>query len=253
MISFTEQQLLGWITAWLLPFFRILGLFAAAPIFSSRTIPARAKLALAAVLAIVISPFSNLPVGFTLVNNAAWGAVVREILIGVSIGFLTRLILLVFELAGELIGLQIGLSYAGYFAPGAGHGNAVGVFTGTIASWLFVTMSGPVLLIGCLIHSYQKFPAGLGLPQTKGLDPQRIIVLLGDVFGMAVVLALPVIVLLLLVNFAMGVATKVAPQLNLFAVGFPILILCGLGMLSMIIPLFEPLMVKGLGKAFSLW
>ena len=77
--------------------------------------------------------------------------------------------------------------------------------------------------------------------------------MMSDIFAMSLVLALPVVTLILLINFAMGVATKVAPQLNLFAVGFPILILCGLGMLSMIMPAFEPTHVKGLEAVFSMW
>ena len=234
MITLSEAQILGWLTTWLLPVFRILGVMATAPILSSRNIPARAKIALAMVLAIAIAPFAPTPEGFSLASSAAWPAVVKEVIVGAALGFLVRLVMLTFEVAGELIGLQIGLSYAGYFTPGAASGNAVGALSGLIASWLFVTLNGPLLLIGCLVKSYERFPSGLtsqsNLAQASAstIDPMKIISLLTDIFGMALVLAIPVVTLLLLINFAMGVASKVAPQINLFAVGFPILMLCGL-------------------------
>lgn len=253
MISFTEAQLLAWITGWMLPLLRVLGLFSTAPILSSRNIPVRAKIALAMALAVMLAPLVNVPEGLTIGSPNAWAVIMRETLIGMAIGFLARLVLMIFELAGEVIGLQIGLSFAGYFTPGAGHGNAVGSITGTIASWLFVVLNGPLMLLATLLHSYERLPVGGGLPGPGSLDPQRLVALLADIFGMALVLALPVLVLILLINFAMGVATRVAPQLNLFAVGFPVLMLAGLAMLSLLIPAFEPAMVKGLETIAALW
>ena len=253
MISFTDTQMLGWVTSFLLPLCRVLGLFSAAPVLSSRNIPVRVKVALAMMLALMLAPFVAVPAGFSLASPTAWSVIVHETIIGVAIGFLARLVLLIFEMTGELIGLQIGFSFAGYFTPAAGHTNAVGSITSTMALWLFVTMNGPVLLIGTLIRSYEKFPAGMGLPGSSTLDPQKVVNLMSEVFAMALVLALPAIALILLINFAMGVATKVAPQLNLFAIGFPVLILSGLGMLTLLIPAFEPALVKGLEAVTGLW
>jgi flagellar biosynthesis protein FliR len=253
MVNLLDTQILLWISSWFLPFVRILGLISTAPILSSRNIPARAKIALAALLAIMVLPFLAPVEGLTLASPSAWGVLIREMFIGMAIGFLARLVLLVFEIAGELIGLQIGLSYAGYFSPGSGHGNAIGSFAGILASWMFVTLNGPVLLLSCVIHSYEKLPVGMDQMNRISLDPNRIFGMMSDIFAMSLVLALPVVTLILLINFAMGVATKVAPQLNLFAVGFPILILCGLGMLSVIMPAFEPTLIKGLEAVFSMW
>ncbi len=253
MINLLDSQILAWISAWFLPFVRILGLISTAPILSSRSIANRTKLALAALLAMMVAPFLPPLDGLNIASPSAWAIMLREMVIGMAIGFLARLVLLIFEIAGELIGLQIGLSYAGYFSPGAGHGNAIGSFAGIIASWMFVILNGPLLLLACVIHSYEKLPVVAGQLTSIRLDPNRIFAMMSDIFAMSLVLALPVVTLILLINFAMGVATKVAPQLNLFAVGFPILILCGLGMLSMIMPAFEPTLVKGLEAVFSMW
>jgi flagellar biosynthesis protein FliR len=244
MVSFSEAQLLDWMTTWLLPFFRILGLVMAAPILSHRSVPTRLKISFSLLLSFLVSPFASIPAGLSLASNSFLFEVIRETAIGASIGFLARVVLVVFELAGEVIGLQIGLSYAGYFTPGASTGNAVGSFTGTLGLWFFVTLNGPLLLIGVLIDSFQRLPI-----QGKNAIPSQESVfgfanLLGELFSMALLLALPVIVLLLLVNIAMGVASKVAPQMNLFAVGFPLLLTAGLAMLSLIVVAFEPVIEK---------
>jgi flagellar biosynthesis protein FliR len=244
VVTFSEAQLLEWMTAWLLPFFRILGLVMVAPILSHRTVPMRLKIGFSLLLSFLVAPFAPAPVGLSLASNSILIEVVRETAIGASIGFLARVVLVVFELAGETIGLQIGLSYAGYFTPGASTGNAVGAFTSTFGLWFFVTLNGPLLLIGVLIDSFQRLPI-----QGKNTMPTQESVfgfanLLGELFGTALLLALPVIVLLLLVNIAMGIASKVAPQMNLFAVGFPLLISAGLAMLSLIVAAFEPVIEK---------
>ena len=253
MIAFSESQLLLWVSAWLLPFFRILAVMSSAPVLSSRSIALRTKLGLAAILAVTVAPFAPLPLDFSIASPMAIAAILRELMIGLALGFLTRLVLLVFELCGEMVGLQMGLSYAGYFSPNAGQGNAVASFTGILGSWLFVIVNGPVLLLGCLIHSYERFPVGSALPDIKMLNTGVMVGFLSDIFSMALLLALPVLAVLLLVNFAMGVATKIAPQLNLFAVGFPVLLLCGMGMLGLVMPHFEETLTKSLTMVFSLW
>jgi flagellar biosynthesis protein FliR len=244
VVTFSEAQLLDWMTAWLLPFFRILGLVMAAPILSHRSVPMRLKIGVSLLLSFLVAPLASIPEGLSLASNSFLIEVIRETAIGASIGFLARVVLVVFELAGEVIGLQIGLSYAGYFTPGASTGNAVGAFTGMQGLWLFVTLNGPMLLIGVVIDSFHRLPI-----QGKNVIPTQQSVLsfanlLGELFGMALLLALPVIVLILLVNIAMGVASKVAPQMNLFAVGFPLLITAGLAMLSLIVTAFEPVIEK---------
>jgi flagellar biosynthesis protein FliR len=244
VVTFSEAQLLEWMTDWLLPFFRILGLVMVAPILSHRTVPMRLKIGFSLLLSFLVAPFVSGPVSLSLVSNSILIEVVRESVIGASIGFLARVVLVVFELAGEMIGLQIGLSYAGYFTPGASTGNAVAAFTSTLGLWFFVTLNGPLLLIGVLIDSFQRLP----IRGKNAMFTQESVFgfanLLGELFGMALLLALPVVVLLLLVNIAMGIASKVAPQINLFAVGFPLLITAGLAMLSLIVAAFEPVIEK---------
>ena len=192
MINLLDSQILAWISAWFLPFVRILGLISTAPILSSRSIANRTKLALAALLAMMVAPFLPPLDGLNIASPSAWAIMLREMVIGMAIGFLARLVLLIFEIAGELIGLQIGLSYAGYFSPGAGHGNAIGSFAGIIASWMFVILNGPLLLLACVIHSYEKLPVVAGQLTSIRLDPNRIFAMMSDIFAMSLVLALPV-------------------------------------------------------------
>jgi flagellar biosynthesis protein FliR len=246
MISFTDTQLLGWLNGFLLPFFRILALMSSAPILSSRSIPVRFRIALSGLVAMMVVlpggpapaiPTSSLP---------EVGILAQQILIGLAIGFAARLIFAAFEMAGEIIGLQMGLSYAGFFDPQSGTANAVGRTFSTLALLSFVTLNGPLLLIGVILNSFSVFPIHDGFAQPQGAAGSaypwtlRELVAMGaNLFATALSLALPFIALLLLVNLILGVVSRVAPQLNIFAIGFPVTLGSGLVLLAAGLPLIE--------------
>ncbi|MGS0756711.1 flagellar biosynthetic protein FliR, partial [Roseateles sp. GG27B] len=149
MISFTEVQLLGWLNPLLWPFIRSLALFAGLPIFSQRAVPMRVRVGLAMFIAIAaqpslpvmpLTPLDSMPTLFLLL--------VQQLLIGLSMGFAVRVVFTSLEFAGELIGLQMGLNYAGFFDPSTGgQGTATARFFGSMVSFLFVAINGHLLLI----------------------------------------------------------------------------------------------------------
>src|SRR6218665_4146516 len=116
MISFTEAQLLVWLIPLLWPFVRTLALFAGMPIFSQRNVPMRVRVGLALFISVCaqpslpampVTPLESLPTLLLLL--------VQQLLIGLSLGFAVRLVFASLEFAGELIGLQMGLDFAGFF------------------------------------------------------------------------------------------------------------------------------------------
>ena len=235
MISVTEAQLLGWLASFLMPFFRILGIFTAAPILSARAFPTRIRIGLALLVAMVTAPLSNAaPASFD--DPDIWLLLAGELMVGLAIGLVARMILSAVDLAGETIGLQMGLSFAGFFDPASGsNSNAVGRLLGTLSLAAFVAAAGPALLIAATVQSIETVPAAeAGSAFLGRIDVGSIAT---TVFELGILIALPYMALLLFVNLALGVVSRVAPQLNVFAIGFPVTISAGLVLLTLGLPL----------------
>lgn len=231
MVTFSQLQLDTWLSGLLLPFLRILALFSAAPLLSHRSLPMRARVAASFAIAVVVAPFAGVPPGLPLGSLAGLGLVLQQVLIGLTLGFAARLLFSVFEVAGELVGLQMGFSFAGFFDPHGGTESAVGSWLHTLALLLFVAMDGHLLLIDTLVGTFRTLP--IAADPWGSLAKLRLDLLGGEVFRLALVLALPATMLMLFVNLALGFTSRVAPQLNIFAVGFPVTLLAGLVALAL--------------------
>jgi len=245
VVSFTLAQLEGWLAFLLLPFLRVLALFTAAPLLSHRSVPMRARVAAAGVIGFVVAPFAGVPAGLSLASASGLGLVAQQVFIGLTIGFAARLLFAVFELAGECIGLQMGLSFAGFFDPHGGTESAVGSWLHTLAMLLFVALDGHLLLVDAVVASFRSLPIAAGDPFAV-LRLVRLDLLGGDVFRLALSLALPATVLMLFVNLVLGFASRVAPQMNLFAIGFPVTLLAGLAALTLGVPHLLPALLDAL-------
>ncbi|WP_395699108.1 flagellar biosynthetic protein FliR [Aquabacterium sp.] len=237
MLTFTEAQLTAWITPWLWPFLRALALMTSLPVFSQRAVPMRVKIALSLFIALAAQVSLPEMPAVALDSPQALMLVLQQVLIGISLGFAVRLVFAAVELGGELIGLQMGLNFAGFFDPGtASQGTASGKFFGTIVAFLFVIINGHLAIIAALIQSFIAFPVG---PEPfaflRATQPQA---WGAELFTLGLWIALPLVGMLLFVNLVLGVISRVAPQINVFAVGFPITL--GVGLIGMLLTL--PLM-----------
>lgn len=246
MVAFSQVQLDAWLAGLLLPFLRVLALFSAAPLLSHRSVPMRARVAAAFVIAVVVAPFAGVPPGIPLASMTGLELVVQQVLIGLALGFAARMLFAVFEIAGEFIGLQMGFSFAGFFDPHGGSESAVGSWLHTLALLMFVALDGHLLLIDTLVGTFRTLPIS---PDPFGAIARlRLDLLAGEVFRLALTLALPATMLMLFVNLVLGFTSRVAPQLNIFAVGFPVTLMAGLialalGAQHMLEPLTEALRV----------
>ena len=236
MLSITDAELQGWITVLVMPLFRILGLMTSAPVLSNRAMSVRLRVAIGLSVSLLVSMSIEVPPGVSLADGNGWLLVARELGIGLLIGFVARLIFAAFELAGEIIGLQMGLSFAGFFDPSAGHANALGRLLNNFAMLTFVVLNGPLVLLVAVVQSFEVFPIATTIFDWRRFD---LIGLAADLFTTGLSMALPFMMLLLFMNCVLGVISRVAPQLNVFAIGFPITIGCGLGLLAAAFPLFE--------------
>jgi flagellar biosynthetic protein FliR len=251
VVSFTDAQLQAWLAAFALPFFRLLALFSAAPVLSIRSVPSRARVGISAVLAVTMAPATVSTAGIDLLSLTGLGFAVQEVAIGLAIGFSARLAFAAFDLAGEVIGLQMGLSFAGFFDPEGGQGTAVGSFMNTTATLTFVAMNGPLLLIAATLRSFDSLPMGrIAFDFAGRFNP---IALGAEVFALGLLIAVPFLAMIMFINLLLGVMSRVAPQLSLFSIGFPITVSMGLVLLFVGLPWIERPMAQALMQLFNMF
>jgi flagellar biosynthetic protein FliR len=238
MLTFTEAQVLEWITPLLWPFLRLLAMFTSAPVLSQRSVPVRVKVALAFIITVCAqASLPAMPV-IALDSPVAVLVVIQQVLIGVSLGFAARIVFAAIEFAGELIGLQMGLNFAGFFDPATnGQTTAVSRFYGTVVVLLFVIINGHLLMIAALNQSFVSFPVG---PEPFAFLRQMQPHLWGaEIFKLGLWIALPMVTMLLFVNLVLGVISRVSQQMNIFAIGFPITLSVGLIGVLLTLPMMQ--------------
>jgi flagellar biosynthetic protein FliR len=250
MISLTDAQLNAWLISFIWPLTRILGLIMVAPVFGHRSVPARVKIGLGIFIALIIAP--TLP-PMPDVGLGSWHGLfilVQQLLIGMAIGFIMRVVFAAVEAAGEIVGLQMGLGFASFFDPqSAGQTLVLARFFNMLAVLVFLAVNAHLLLIGVLVDSFQGLPISQQPLSAAGF--YNVAAFGSTVFSVGLQLALPLITILLLTNLALGILTRSAPQLNLFAIGFPITLGVGLIVVDMTLPYFVPQLEQMLHNGFD--
>jgi flagellar biosynthetic protein FliR len=238
MITLSESQLMAWLTPVLWPFLRVLAVFTVAPIFSSRAFPVRARIGLALLIALAAqASLPDMPV-VDLNSSAALGVVIQQVGVGLAIGFVVRLVFSAFEFAGEVVGFQMGLNFAAFFDPSLNsQTSAVARFFGYMASLLFVVLNGHLMVLMAVTRSFEVFPVTQNFLQA--VAQMKLYTLGGELFASALWIALPMIALLMFTNLALGIVSRVAPQMNIYAVGFPITLSVGLVGMAATLPMLD--------------
>lgn len=250
MLHVTSDQWLHWLSMYFWPLLRVLALISTAPILSERTVPKRVKLGLGLVITFVIAP--SLPANDVTIfsANALWLAL-QQILIGIALGFTMQFAFAAIRTAGELIGLQMGLSFATFFDPASNLNMPVlARFMDLLALLLFLTFDGHLWLISMLVDTFHTLPVGnnpintnafLALARAGGL-----------IFINGLMLALPVITMLLTLNMSLGLLNRMAPQLSVFSIGFPITLSVGILLMALLMPLIAPFCEHLFSEIFNL-
>ena len=238
MISISEAQLVAWISPILWPFLRVLAVFTAAPVFSSRVFPVRARIALAFLIAYAAQASMPQQVVVSVNDPEALGVVVQQVGVGLAIGFTVRLVFGAFELAGQVIGFQMGLGFAAFFDPStSAQSSAMGRFYANMAALLFVVLNGHLMVIMAVAQSFTAFPVDQNFLQALGT--MKLYELGADLFASAFWIALPVVAMLMFANLALGIVSRVAPQMNIYAIGFPVTLVVGLVGVALTLPMLE--------------
>ena len=224
-MTISEDQILQWLSAYLLPFFRVAAFVTILPVFSMRSVPKRARLFFALSLAVAVAPSAHVQVNVDPLSFEMVLLIIQQILVGLAMGFALQIIFAAVVNGGQLVGMQMGLGFAQMNDPATGVSvPVVSQFYNLIAILIFLAIDGHLIVIGQLAQSFHVFPVG------QTIDPKSFydLALYGLwIFKGAVIMALPVVISLLMVTMIMGIVTRATPQMNIFAVGFSISIVGG--------------------------
>lgn len=238
MISFDTSQLALWLGQYFWPFVRMLALISTAPLLSEKAISKKTKVGLAMAITFLLVP--NLGSNPTpVVSISGLWLVTQQILIGAALGLTMQFAFAAVRLAGEVIGLQMGLSFATFFDPSGGPNMPIlARLLNLLTMLLFLSFNGHLWMISLLTESFQTLPISeqplngngfLMLAQAGSL-----------IFVNGLMLALPLITLLLALNTALGLLNRMTPQLSIFVVGFPLTLTIGMFSLSLMMPMLVP-------------
>jgi len=237
MISVTTAQLNAWLAAFAWPLARILALVASAPVIGNPNLPASVKIGLGLLLTILVVPMLPAPPRFDPASAAGLLILAQQVLIGLAMGFAMQVVFWAADMAGSVIGLQMGLGFATLYDASAGNIPVVAQFLSIVVSLTFLAIDGHLLLLSALVESFRILPPA-ALTAPSGL--RTLVEWGGGIFSFGLALSLPLLAALLITNIALAVLTRAAPQLNIFAVGFPLTILMGMVALYLVLPYLAP-------------
>lgn len=232
---FTDTQLQTWLAAFFWPFVRVGALVLSAPILSSRQTPLIYRIGFVLVLTWVLVPVIPPSPVVDAFSDAVFIMLLQQILIGVAMGFILQMVFAALIFGGQVIAYSMGLGFASMVDPQNGvQVPVISQFYLILATLLFLELNGHLVLIEILAQSFQTFPVAMTGISGNGLA--EIVGWASRMFNAGLLMALPVVAALLLVNLGMGVIGRAAPQLNIFAVGFPISILIGFMLIWITLP-----------------
>jgi flagellar biosynthetic protein FliR len=215
------------IAAYLLPFFRISSMLMVMVVFGANTTPARVRLLLSVAITVAVAPILPPVVNVELLALSSVFVIVQQILIGVTMGFVTLMAMQTFVLTGQIIGMQTSLGFASMVDPGSGAQTpVVGNLFLLLATLIFLAVDGHLLMFRMLVASFETIPIsnqGISIANYRALADWG-----GFMFGAALTMSISAITALLLINLSFGVMTRASPQLNIFSIGFPVTMVCGL-------------------------
>ncbi|WP_434515349.1 flagellar biosynthetic protein FliR [Dechloromonas sp. ARDL1] len=226
MISVGSAQIDAWIVAFIFPLSRILGFIATAPLWSTAGVPKRIRLTIGIAIAVALAPgLPPMPEVQPASLTGLW-IMAQQMMIGIGMGFAAKIVFTAFLYAGEFIGNQMGLGFATFYDPlSASQTPVVSEFLNLIALLLFLSINGHLLYLATLAQSFSAIPIS-SIPVGAG-SWLNIAELGSKIFSAGLLLSLPIMAALMITNVALAVLTRAAPQLNLFALGFPLTLLGG--------------------------
>ncbi|WP_409340961.1 flagellar biosynthetic protein FliR [Paenibacillus sp. MBLB4367] len=234
------EMILLYLPSFLLVFCRITSFFVVTPIFSARHVPAHYKIGLSVFLSFIIvaSQSAAQPAAIDALYAIS---IMKEIVIGLLLGFIAYLFFTVVQISGSFVDLQMGFGIANIIDPMTGaQAPLLGNLKFFIATLLFLALNGHHYLIAAILDSYEWVPLSSDLfaKLYDGSVNEFLVTSFSKAFALAFQMAAPFITAMFLVDVGLGILTKVAPQFNVFVIGMPLKVIVGFIMLILLIPGF---------------
>lgn len=225
------------IQGWLLILARASAFVTMAPFFSMQGVPPMVKIGFSFILSIILLPLVPFTPREDISLFAWWFLVVKEVIVGLTLAFLTNMVFAAIRIAGELIDIQMGFAMAAVLDPQTQtRTTLMGQFKYMIAILIFLSLDGHHVLISALAHSYTIVP--IGNVVIDSIISLFILKTFVGMFALAFKIAAPIVAVLIIADIALGLVARTVPQLNVFILGFPLKAGLGMFTVALVIPLF---------------
>lgn len=235
--------IIGKYELFLLVLVRVSGIFFISPIYSSKNVPNITKIGFAIFMSVILTSVLNVDSENVILDSSYVLLIVKELMVGLIIGFISYLFFSVFNTAGQIVDRTIGIGMVNVMDPQSGiQVPIMGSFYNIIALLLLFGINGHHLIIRAMADSYEFIPiGGFQFDQNIGFF---LVDIFSKVFFIGLKLSIPVIVTILLIDLLLGILAKTMPQMNIFVVGLPLKILVGFFIISITIPIFSSTVSK---------
>ncbi|CAL4318677.1 flagellar biosynthetic protein FliR [Buchnera aphidicola] len=229
MFHFNIIDIMTLTSYFFLPLVRILAFLSISPIFNEKIVNNKIKFILAACITFLIAPF--LPkIHLSLFSSVGLILFLHQILIGCALGFIIQFLFITANLAGEIISLQIGLSFATFFDMNTHLGTSIiSRLLNIYVLFFFLALNGHLQVINILVNSFYAIPI-----DENYLYANIFLIILkfsGYIFIHGITLSLPIIIFLLALNIVMGIINRLSPQISIFSMGLSLNLLIGISLL----------------------
>ena len=222
----TGSELTAIVGSFLWPLFRISAVVMTAPIFGAKTVPSRVKLIVSLALTIVIVPLLPGMPQVDVFSLQGLYVTANQILIGIAIGFTTQLVFSAIIMSGQILAMQMGLGFSLMVDPQNGtQAPVLSQFYIIFVLLVYLSLNGHLVLIQIVMDGFETLPIAVTGLSTDSM--WQIVTWGRYIFSGAIGIAIPAIASLLVVNLSFGIMTRAAPQLNIFAIGFPVTLMLG--------------------------
>ncbi|ALD15047.1 flagellar biosynthesis protein FliR [Buchnera aphidicola (Aphis glycines)] len=239
MLTFNNLQLITIISNFFCPLVRILAFFSIAPIFNDYHINRSTKIVLSILISWVIFPF--LPqIKTELFSLSGLLLLLEQILIGITLGFTCQFLFATINFSGELIGLQMGLSFATFFNANNNIGiSVISRLLNILMLSFFLSIDAHLYLISILIDSFYSIPINIIFFDNSIF--LNVLIFASNIFLNSIMLIFPIMIFLLLSSLIMSILNRLSPQISIFSIGFPLNLLIGISMLYYLVFISFPI------------
>lgn len=246
MFDFLGNPLLA--LALVLP--RVIGAFLMLPLMTQQTVPAMVRNSFMVSLGIIVLPVALAGLPMDNLGTIEWPLIVlKEIFIGVAIGFCFGIVFWAVAAVGSVIDTQVGMSMAQVFDPIQGHQVTLhGEFLSQLATWLFMASGAFLVFLDLLMGSYVLWPVASYFPDLPAAGMNLFVGQFDYMMTTVLVLAAPVMVVMLVIDLSFGLVNRYAPQLNVFALTMPIKAWLATALILLLIGVYVEILLERLGS-----